>query len=272
MESPQLPTSPTYTQGPVKSSSSSAKFTDDVTSLTSFNPFFEEDEHDQSSYTLVSSLFSRVKNSFASPLASTVGAASGTTAITNSSGVANTNNDAKSRPNERATQNVSAANVSPRIAVEKPRPFKIAGSSEPTLALSVEPALSVAPTVNFEHDGSAPKANYFFSPTSEQPDGGMFGTAIPGFPIQDDTRSIHTNASLKRSLSVSKVIRRIRGEGELLSLIGIFWPIEYCSKVCQGITGWTTKTAGNVTIARASSRHGAESIIVGFAVSAMNTT
>lgn len=41
----------------------------------------------------------------------------------------------------------------------------------------------------------------------------MFATSIPGFPIQDDARSIRTSTSLHRSGSVSKVIRRIRGEG-----------------------------------------------------------
>ena len=47
---------------------------------------------------------------------------------------------------------------------------------------------------------------------ADTPDGG--GYSIPGFPIQDsDARSIRTNVSLRRSASVSKVIRRIRGEG-----------------------------------------------------------
>ena len=40
---------------------------DDVTCLTSFNPFSEEDEHDQSPYALVSSLFSKVKSTLSAP-------------------------------------------------------------------------------------------------------------------------------------------------------------------------------------------------------------
>jgi 1-phosphatidylinositol-3-phosphate 5-kinase len=44
-------------------------------------------------------------------------------------------------------------------------------------------------------------------------DGGLYGTTIPGFSIPEDARSIRTATSVKRSASVSKVIRRIRGEG-----------------------------------------------------------
>jgi 1-phosphatidylinositol-3-phosphate 5-kinase len=44
-------------------------------------------------------------------------------------------------------------------------------------------------------------------------DGGLYGTTIPGFSIPEDARSIRTSVSVKRSASVSKVIRRIRGEG-----------------------------------------------------------
>jgi 1-phosphatidylinositol-3-phosphate 5-kinase len=41
----------------------------------------------------------------------------------------------------------------------------------------------------------------------------MYSTSIPGFPMQDDARSIRTAGSLKKNNSVSKVIRRLRGEG-----------------------------------------------------------
>jgi 1-phosphatidylinositol-3-phosphate 5-kinase len=36
---------------------------------------------------------------------------------------------------------------------------------------------------------------------------------VPGFPMADDTRSIRTSGSIKRNGSVSKIIRRLRGEG-----------------------------------------------------------
>src|ERR1700753_622022 len=48
---------------------------DDAPCLTSFNPFSEEDENDQSSYALVTSLLSRVKNTFAPTLATSSGPA-----------------------------------------------------------------------------------------------------------------------------------------------------------------------------------------------------
>jgi 1-phosphatidylinositol-3-phosphate 5-kinase len=41
-----------------------------------------------------------------------------------------------------------------------------------------------------------------------------YGTTIPGFPIPDDVRSVRTVGSLKRTESVSKIIRRLRGEGK----------------------------------------------------------
>lgn len=38
-------------------------------------------------------------------------------------------------------------------------------------------------------------------------------SAVPGFPIADDARSIRTDDGAKRNGSVSKIIRRLRGEG-----------------------------------------------------------
>src|SRR6266404_1793729 len=69
MESPTAFTPP---QVGLTDTSSSASYRpqEDVASLTSFNPFSEEDEHDQSSYALMTSLFSKVKNTFTTPLSS----------------------------------------------------------------------------------------------------------------------------------------------------------------------------------------------------------
>jgi 1-phosphatidylinositol-3-phosphate 5-kinase len=216
MESPQLPGSPLQQTNGLRSTASSSingagstRLVDDVTILTSFNPFSEEDEHDQSSYTLVTSLFSRVKNSLAAPLSSAVAAASNS----NGSPSGGNGNDTK-RPAERSqpTQTVSPASK-PTNDAFKPRPFKV-GSTERKLA---PPLISVIPIERptFNVDG---ERNNNYSPTVEQQDGGMFGTTIPGFPIQDDARSVHTTTSFKRSGSVSKVIRRIRGEGEHFAL------------------------------------------------------
>ena len=75
------------------------------------------------------------------------------------------------------------------------------------------PVTSETPTyVDMERTPS--QGGSFYPP--EVQEGGGYGTYIPGFPIQDsDARSIRTTASvgMKRSASVSKVMRRIRGEG-----------------------------------------------------------
>ncbi|KAH8119967.1 hypothetical protein DFH11DRAFT_1557576 [Phellopilus nigrolimitatus] len=238
MESPQFfPASPiSASGGPSKSSSSSARVVDDVTSLTSFNPFSEEDEHDQSSYTLVSSLFSRMKNSFAAPLSSVAGASTST----NNQGNAPLNEQRRTSGGIYPTQLTSPTlkPVSDRL-----RP-KIVGASGPSLApplVSVVPALSETPTFNTEYEKPSNSSGLFYSPTADSQDGGLFGTAIPGFPIQDDARSIHTTTSLKRSASVSKVIRRIRGEG----LSRDYWMDDENCKECYDcksvFTTWRRK-------------------------------
>ncbi len=223
MESPQLPNSPINSYGALKSSSSSTRVVDDVTSLTSFNPFSEEDEHDQSSYTLVSSLFTRVRNSLPAPLSNAVAAASGSPAPSPAPTVQaiTTPSDSEiKRVNERNTQTQNLSPASRPQTETRPRPFKF-GSAGPSLApplvtpLSVDSELREPPTYNVDFE-SPSTGGTFYSPTGESQEGGLFGTAIPGFPIQDqsDARSIHTTTSLRRSESASKIIRRIRGDGE----------------------------------------------------------
>lgn len=193
----------------MKSSSSSTRIVDDVTSLTSFNPFSEEDEHDQSSYTLVSSLFSRVKNSLAAPLSSAVSAA---TANGHTQG-----NHIGTSEQRRTSGNIHAVpTASPVIRPANDRLRPKVGSSGPSLApplVSVESAIPETPTFNSEQEKPSGAGRLFYSPSIESYEGSLMGNAVPGFPIQDDARSIHTATSLKRSASVSKVIRRIRGEG-----------------------------------------------------------
>ena len=214
MESPHTnSTSPTTPNlGPVKSSNSSTRVVDDVTSLTSFNPFSEEDEH-ESSYTLVSSLFSRVRNSFAAPLSSAVAAASGSATANGQGGSTNPNDSRRvSGGGSHPSQTMSPV-LKP--ASDKLRP-RIVNASGPSLApplVSTVPALSDVPTIGIEYEKPTNRSGIFASPTGESQESGWFGAAIPGFPIQDDARSVHTATSLKRSASVSKVIRRIRGEG-----------------------------------------------------------
>lgn len=193
-------------------SRSSTKLADD-TSLTSFNPFSEEDEHDQSSYTLVTSLFSRVKNSLAAPLSSV---AATTNSVPNSSGIATGPSGASEqrRPSYTAAQTQSSFSSKNSTAAERPNSFSNIHTAHPAPPLvSLTPAQSEVPTYSLEYDRSPSRSGLFFSPVYESPDSGVFGTTIPGFPIQDDARSIKTTTSLHRSGSVSKVIRRIRGEG-----------------------------------------------------------
>ena len=120
--------------------------------------------------------------------------------------------------------------LSPRPApISRP---SLASSSRPssmTAPKAAPPLVSLTPVtselprfdIGADDDAMRPpsRGGLFYFPSAESissPDAGfMYGTSIPGFPIQDDARSIHTTTSLKRSGSVSKVIRRIRGEGRL---------------------------------------------------------
>ncbi|KAI0673591.1 hypothetical protein C8Q78DRAFT_1017884 [Trametes maxima] len=210
-------------------SRSSTKLVDDVTSLTSFNPFSEEDEHDQSSYALVSSLFSKVKNTLAAPLS-----AAGPSATP-----AHPSTFAGSTPSEqrRPSLQYSSSNQSNKSGPDRPTPFTINTSNPAPPLVSLTPVVSETPSYAGEYD-RPPSRGTFNGP--ETPDGG--GYTIPGFPIQDsDARSIRTNVSFKRSASVSKVIRRIRGEG----LSREYWMDDELCKECYDcksvFTTWRRK-------------------------------
>lgn len=205
MESPLTysPVQSTHSGLPSRSRSST-KLGDDVTSLTSFNPFSEEDENDYSSYALVTSLFSRMKNSFAAPLTSS-------TLAPPPNGALGALTGEQRRPSATSV-NVSAFS-SRSTAPERPSSLTVVPSRTAPPLVSLTPVVSDPPSFGAELDRS-PSRNGQYTPVYETQDGGLFGTAIPGFPIQDDARSIRTTASLNRSASVSKVIRRIRGEGK----------------------------------------------------------
>jgi 1-phosphatidylinositol-3-phosphate 5-kinase len=174
------------------------KIMDDVTSLTSFNPFSEEDEHDQSSYAIVTSLFEKVKNTLAAPLSSAVTSGSPATAV-------------NPPPAKDVT---SPVNASSRSHPERPHSLALVPSNPAPPLVSLTPVVSEAPSYNAEYDRPPSRGGLFYSPTESNE--GLYGTAIPGFPIADDARSIRTtgSANLRRTASVSKVIRRIRGEGK----------------------------------------------------------
>ncbi|RPD82110.1 hypothetical protein L226DRAFT_556074 [Lentinus tigrinus ALCF2SS1-7] len=212
---------------PSSRSRTSTKIVDDVTSLTSFNPFSEEDEHDQSSYALVSSLFSKVKHTLSAPLSSTGPAATPTHPST-----------APERVPEqrRPSLQYSSSSQSNKSGPERQTPFNIIVSNPAPPLVSLTPVVSETPS--YAGDDRPPSRGGFYG--ADTADGG--GYAIPGFPIQDsDARSIRTNVSLRRSASVSKVIRRIRGEG----LSRDYWMDDELCKECYDcksvFTTWRRK-------------------------------
>ena len=201
MESPQS----TNTQ-PSRSRSNTKLVDADVKSLTSFNPFSEEDEHDQSSYTLVSSLFSRVKNTLAAPLVSAV-AVSSNAAVSSTPGPNPTVSDVR-RPLYSTLPSGASNSTGKTSGSDRFNPlFTVPASAAPPL-VSLTPAQSEIPTYTAEFDSPGPHKH------PGGIDGPEYGTTIPGFPIPDDARSIKTSTSHHRSShSVSKVMRRLRGEG-----------------------------------------------------------
>ncbi|KAF8841931.1 hypothetical protein BDN67DRAFT_1068119 [Paxillus ammoniavirescens] len=233
MESPllQSPVQSTHSGLPSRSRSST-KVVDDVTSLTSFNPFSEEDENDQSSYTLVTSLFSRMKSSFTAPLTSSSPSPS-------SIGHQGLSNNDQRRPTATALQNTNSSFSSRSTAEQRPTSLKLISAIPAPPLVSLTPVVFEAPSFGHDSDRS-PSRGGQYTPLYEGPDA-VFGTAIPGFPIQDDARSIRTTASLNRSASVSKVIRRIRGEG----LSRDYWMDDENAKECYDcksvFTTWRRK-------------------------------
>ena len=183
----------------------------DVASLTSYNPFSEEDENDQSSYTLVTSIFSRMKNTLSAPLSSAVG----TTSSTQPSSI-NTNQPISVSDSRRPSYTTAGSNFSSRTtASDRPNPLIAAPSHTAPPLVSLTPAHSEIPTytVEYERHMSQKVSN---SSAIDFGDNNILFGSIPGFPIQDDARSIKTSASIHRSGSVSKVMRRLRGEGKKL--------------------------------------------------------
>jgi len=213
--------------GNVAGPSTRVKLTnDDVNTLTTFGNPFAEDEADQTSYALVSSLFSKVRNTFATP-SNPAGITSATSSTSVGSNNASSDNATREfmtpreaplrRPS--ATSTIHAAQPPPN-RTERPVGFGLRQPRAAPPLMSLTPVISEAVVFPQEHSdsgsfrgGGSPAPYHHISP----PDGGepaIYGNAIPGFPIQDDTKSIRTVASNRRNGSASKVIRRLRGEGK----------------------------------------------------------
>ncbi|KAI0094504.1 hypothetical protein BDY19DRAFT_880871 [Irpex rosettiformis] len=230
-----MTSNPHFNTTPSSRSRSSNRL-DDVTSLTSFNPFSEEDEHDQSSYALVSSLISKVKNTLSAPLTSATTAA----AAPSAEKVNAAQSPSLIEPRRPSIQ-YSNSNNSNKSNPDRPNPLNVVQANPAPPLVSLTPVTSEVPSyVDMERTPS--QGGSFYAP--EVPEGGGYGTYIPGFPIQDsDARSIRTVAStnMKRSDSVSKVIRRIRGEG----LSRDYWMDDELCKECYDcksvFTTWRRK-------------------------------
>ena len=232
-------------------SRSSTKIVDDVTCLTSFNPFSEEDEHDQSSYALVSSLFSKVKSTLSAPRSAAP-----------SSGPAHPSAAPDKPPSDirRPSLQFTNSNQSSKSGADRNTPFNIIASNPAPPLVSLTPAAPETPSYTGELDRPPSRGGAY---AAETPDGG--GYSIPGFPIQDsDARSIRTNVSIRRSASVSKVIRRIRGEGTRRPY-AINWLLIYLQGYPVTI-GWMTSFAKSVMTARVFSQHGDENTTVEYVV------
>ena len=190
-------------------SQASSRPLEDITSLTSFNPFSEEDENDQSSYALMTSLLSKVKNTFTTPLSS---------APPLSTAGASAAGPPSSAPTERRRQSSSVVQSHSSIESshspsERPPSLTVVPSHAAPPLVSLTPVVSEGLSFNIDFDLPFPRGAFMNPSASDSLDGGLYGTTIPGFSIPEDARSIRTTVSVKRSASVSKVIRRIRGEG-----------------------------------------------------------
>ncbi|KAF8910046.1 hypothetical protein CPB84DRAFT_1812789 [Gymnopilus junonius] len=244
MESPGSPPGMDSISGQSSRSRSSTKLADDVpltSSLTSFNPFSEEDEHDQSSYTLVTSIFSRMKNTLSAPLSSAVSGTHTTATSPNMNNVTSNNGPEARRPSYNPVPTNSSSFSTRTGTSDRLNPLLTAPSQAAPPIVSLTPAQSEIPTYTVEYDRTtSQKAPY--SPAGwDGGDNALFGTSIPGFPIQDDARSIKTTTSLHRSGSVSKVMRRLRGEG----LSRDYWMDDENCKECYDcksvFTTWRRK-------------------------------
>lgn len=187
------------------SSAHSVPSREDVTALTTFGNPFDEGEGDNTSYAIVSSLLSKVKSTFSAQSGSS------------SSNVA----QHQSKASINQTEQARVPSTKPALArapYARERPGSLAAVLRPAPPLvSMTPVISEIPSYIPDIDMPSSRSTDLtqFSPTDAD---GPFSTSIPGFPIQDDTRSIRTSTSLKRTGTASKVIRRLRGDGELCGL------------------------------------------------------
>ncbi|KZO89685.1 hypothetical protein CALVIDRAFT_603485 [Calocera viscosa TUFC12733] len=247
----------------------------DTMSLTTSNPF--EEEQDYSSYQIVSRLMSKVKEAFVPSLGSGSPAMPSSPAQQSvPSGSSTMTNLADPRLHVRSPSARPAALTSmqpppnpPRVTspplsnpsrAKSPTPstrasFPIMQSNPLPPLVSLTPVTSSVETTNVSAT-TVPGRILTHGHPHPRPIGSPPSTtslypieatmhSIPGFPLADDARtvaSVATNgAGLRRTESVSKVIRRIRGEG----LSKTYWmEDEHCKECydCKSVfTTWRRK-------------------------------
>ncbi|EJD52194.1 hypothetical protein AURDEDRAFT_181710 [Auricularia subglabra TFB-10046 SS5] len=254
----------------------------DAATLTTFNPFSDEDEREQSSYALVTSLLTKVKHTLSAPLHASAPAPPQP---------AQTQTPLQQRGSESTVQTVSSASSkTPSEPVAPPRPRHRSSRDRPhallkTAALKptgiAPPLVSRTPAVpepityssNAHAESSRMASGSYYAESVDIY--GSIGTSIPGFPnIQDDAKSIHTVASASLTAlnnvqkgSVSKAIRK--------GLSREYWmddeKVKECSD-CKGVfSTWRRKhhcrLCGQIFCGRCASniikgsRFGADSMI-----------
>ncbi|KAG8906077.1 1-phosphatidylinositol-3-phosphate 5-kinase [Tulasnella sp. 403] len=211
---------------------------DDVNQLTTFGNPFPEDEKEDTSFAYVSSLLSKVKNTLAGPSSSSSTGPTASPPVPQPTAEPPNNiSPAIARRSSNAKSVVSFA--SSGRSEKNVRTFAAVRSCNPAPPLmSLTPVISEQPSFpsdNFSDNGStrggsSPAPYVFQLADGEGSAGGSsaFGHIIPGFPINDDTRSIRTVASGRKAGSASKVIRRLRGEG----LSREYWMDDETCKEC----------------------------------------
>ena len=162
-----------------------------------------------------------MKNTLSAPLSSAVTVSSNAPAGNIPNNTASGTSEVR-RPSYSTTQTGSSTFSSRTNASDRPNPLIAAPVLAAPPLVSLTPAQSELPTYTVDYErtdnrnpyspGYYPRYSPGFDPGGDA--SFQFGTTIPGFPIPDDARSIKTIASVHRSGSVSKVIRRLRGEGE----------------------------------------------------------
>ncbi|QRV97609.1 1-phosphatidylinositol-4-phosphate 5-kinase [Ceratobasidium sp. AG-Ba] len=193
--------------------------------LTTSNPF-GDDEEKTGSYAIVSSLLSKVKQSFATPAPTSPTATAPVSEPTKP----------KAPPPKDVPQPKPSSSTGAKAAPLKPATRSLRpGGSNPA-----PPLVSFAP-IAVEQPRYVAEGAYASPQPYDAAEGSYGGTTIPGFAIPDDARSVRTTTSTRRGVSVSKVIRRLRGEG----LSRDYWmDDEHCKECydCKSVfTTWRRK-------------------------------